>query len=123
MLFEDIMLTKEQIRDKNGTSYYSQPDPFAMENEIEFSLNKMELPENTMFAVDYVSENRDSSGAMYYYGKVAIKGQVGTEKEKEFRDAGIVFDKDSTLQLCRPVYSKDSDGVISDMTDIKMERC
>ena len=44
-----------------------------MENEIEFSLNKMELPENTLFAVDYVLENRDSSGAMYYYGKSSYK--------------------------------------------------
>ena len=60
-----------------GQVYYSQPGPFAMEKEIEFSLNKMELPENTLFAVAYVLQNRDSSGAMYYYGKVALIGQVG----------------------------------------------
>ena len=51
--------------------------------------------------------------------KVAILGQAGSEKE--FRDAGISFDKDHVLQLCKPGYSKDDVSVIKDVIDIKME--
>ena len=71
-----------------------------------------------MFAVDSVSENRDSNGNMYFYGKIAVLGQVATEKE--FRDAGISFDKDCSMQICKPVYMKDDDGVCKDVTDIQM---
>ena len=110
------MLTKEQNREKNGASYYSLPGPFAFEDDVVFPMQKMDLPENTLFVIDSVSENRDSNGNLYYYAKIAILGQVGTEKE--FRDAGVPFDKDNVLSIVKPVYGKDDDGVIMNVTDI-----
>ena len=43
-------------------------------------------------------------------------GQVGTEKE--FRDAGVPFYKDNVLSIVKPVYGKDDNGVIMNVTDI-----
>ena len=80
-------------------------------------MSKMDLPENTLFCVDSVSENRDSNGSAYFYAKIVVLAQVGTAKE--FKDAGIAYDTYSTTPLVKPVYDKDDNGVIKDVTDVQ----
>ena len=54
------------------------------------------------------------NGSAYFYAKIVVLGQVGTTKE--FKDAGIA--SYSTTPLVKPVYDKDDNGVIKDVTDV-----
>ena len=54
---------------------------------------------------------------MYFYAKIVVLGQVGTAKE--FKDTVIAYDTYSTTPLVKPVYDKDDNGVIKDVTDVQ----
>ena len=74
MLIEHVTLTKERdFQQKNGSNYYSINGAFGLENENGFSISKLDLPENTLFYVDSISENSSQDGSKYFYGKLAIQ--------------------------------------------------
>ena len=120
MLIEHVTLTKERdFQQKNGSNYYSINGAFGLENENGFSISKLDLPENTLFYVDSISENSSQDCSKYFYGKLEILGQVCTAQE--FREAGLEFDESQSIPVYRPVYDVNEAGIKTKVKNIAYE--
>ena len=72
-----------------------------------------------MFYVDSISENSSQDGSKYFYGKLAILGQVCTTQE--FREAGLEFDESQSIPVYRPVYDVNEAGIKTKVKNIAYE--
>ena len=114
LLIEHVNIEKEQaFKKKNGADYYDQPGCFNIKDDGAFAVNKLDLPDNTLFYIENVSESSSVDGARYFYAKLVILGQVATDKELSAATISVddVTEGEETVHVIQQQYTVNSEGV------------